>query len=77
MHVCMRLGVELLGGVGSGTISCPISCEKNSVLSQPVGCRMDVISIRAVTIVRAIQLCILFMRCSRDVREDVREKMRY
>ena len=66
--------MELPGGVGSGTVSYPISCE-NSVLSQPVGCRMVVISIRAVIFIRAIQLCILFVRYSLDVREDVREKI--
>ena len=62
--------MELLGGVRSGTVSYPIS-EENSVLSRPVGCRMVVISIRT------MQLCILFVRCSLDVQEDVREKMRF
>ena len=76
MHVCIRPGMELLGGVGSGTVAYPILCG-NSVLSQPVGCWRVVISVRAVTIVRAVQLCILFVRCLRDVREDVRKKRRY
>ena len=75
MHVCIRLGMELRGGVRSGTISYPISCG-NSVLSRPVGCRMVVISIRAVIFIRTIQSCILFVRCSLEVWEDVREKMR-
>jgi hypothetical protein len=70
VHVCIRLGVELLGGVGSGTVPYPISCE-DSVLSQPVGCRMVVISIRAVIFIRAIQFCILFVWYSMDVREEV------